>query len=120
MKNGLAYHNAGVVVVNFRRRIRSRPRLFEDECQRIMSSKDHFPRTFLALYVIWALMAAWRSRHHTCLMNRRLGFEPRQGVRFFGKHSNAVVKTDLIYIVCVMYNDKDICPPPQVKKGVVA
>jgi hypothetical protein len=34
---------------------------------------------------------------------RRPGFESRQGIRFLGKHSSAVVyKNDLIRIVCVL------------------
>jgi hypothetical protein len=39
-------------------------------------------------------------------MNRRPGFESRQGVRFSGKHRNVVVKIDLMCIVGVIYNEK--------------
>jgi hypothetical protein len=37
---------------------------------------------------------------------RRPGLESRQVVRFLGKHSNAVVKIDLICIADVIYNEK--------------
>jgi hypothetical protein len=50
------------------------------------------------------------SRHRTCLMNRRPGFESRQGVRFLGKHSNAVVKnwlnTDCLYDLPIIIDNR--------------
>jgi hypothetical protein len=36
-------------------------------------------------------LAAWRSRHRIRLKIRSPGFESRQGIRFLGRHSNAVI-----------------------------
>jgi hypothetical protein len=46
-------------------------------------------------------LAAWRSGHRTRLRNTRPGFESRQGVRFLGKHSNAVFCNLLAYVICI-------------------
>jgi hypothetical protein len=58
-------------------------------------------------------LTAWRSGHSISLQDRRPGFESFQGIRFLGKHSNAVGVFDLVCIVCVLKrrNKKGIGPP---------
>jgi hypothetical protein len=47
-------------------------------------------------------LAAWRSGHRIRLRNRRPGFESRQGLRFLGSLSSAVVYNRLNLCACVL------------------
>jgi hypothetical protein len=57
-------------------------------------------------------LAAWRCGHPIKLKNRRPGLESTHGGEIFEKHISAVVKVDLLCIVCVIYNKK-YCLWPQ-------